>query len=217
MSRRAYRGPMSETGFSARQAADVLTEASRYEDALRQRTEGITWMVWGIVSPAIWLSYGLVGASFEDFPVWARFLWAPWVFVGVVTTIVIWRSAALAAPRIVERERPGWLIGLAWAGVTALLFFLLERGVPGLNGAVLPLFVISSAWVLFGLVDLNRASPTGRRVSVVIGALTLTAAFALAFAASGHSTKDYILATWGSVLATSVFPLAGGFWQAMRN
>ena len=208
---------MSETGFSVRQAADVLTEATRYEEALRQRTEGLTWMIWGIVTPSIWLTYGLVGASLDTMPAWTALLWMPWVYVGVVTTVVLWRSAALAAPRIVDGGQKGWVVGLAWFAVTSLMWWLLERGVPSLNAAVIPLFVISAAWTLFGVIDLNRTSATGRRVSIAIGAATLVAAGVVAFLAPGTSDAAYMTATVGSVIATSVFPLVGGFWQAMRN
>lgn len=208
---------MSETAeFTPHAAAQALAEATRYEDALRQRTEGLTWMIWGIATPAIWLSYGFAGATLPaDWPLWAEMLWVPWVFAGVLTTVALWRSAALAAPRIAANGRKGWVVGLAWVVVTAVMWGAIVGLGPVVNESLIPLFVLGSAWTLFGAVNLNRCSSRGKRVSLAIGVATLAAAFALLpFAGTTH--EDYVAATIGSVVASAVFPLAGGLWQTLR-
>ena len=52
---------MNET-LTPGEAARILTDTSRYEDNLVQRTEGLTAIIWGLVTPAIWTSYGFADA-----------------------------------------------------------------------------------------------------------------------------------------------------------
>lgn len=60
---------MSETapgkGFSLQSALQALEQATRYEEPLRHRTEGVTWMLWGVVAVGIFLSYDLAAARFD--------------------------------------------------------------------------------------------------------------------------------------------------------
>src|SRR2546428_12729957 len=75
---------------------------------LARRASGLTWMIWGIVAPAIFVSYALLGilVGFPSdgdgyhalralFPV----LWAPCAPLGLVATATLWRSVGLVIPR----------------------------------------------------------------------------------------------------------------------
>ena len=90
-------------------AARILSRASAYEGALRQRTEGITLMVWGIVTSALFVTYGF--ASLLDAAEAAyALLWLPWVALGTVTSAALWRSAALSSAEPIFHRPSGWLL-----------------------------------------------------------------------------------------------------------
>lgn len=55
----AHADAMNET-LTPQEAARVLTKARSWEDALEGRTAGITWMIWGIATPGIFVTYGFV-------------------------------------------------------------------------------------------------------------------------------------------------------------
>lgn len=101
-----------------RTVAQAIDELERFPDALQRRTRGLTWMLWGLVLPGIYLTYSyagstmLSGASFS--PVWFFVLWIPWVGLGILATAALWRSAGL----LNGTARP------VWNGTKAFLLFI---------------------------------------------------------------------------------------------
>ena len=94
---------MTET-LTPQDAARTIAKARSWEAALEGRTAGLTWMIWGIVSPAIFVTYGfaatlatLAGAQPGW---WMGLLWMPWVAMGIVATVALWKTAGLAAPQL---------------------------------------------------------------------------------------------------------------------
>src|SRR5439155_15344138 len=74
--------------------------------ALARRTAGLTWMIWGVVAPAIFVTYSLAGLVVAQDPAAARLfpiLWIPWAGLGLLTTASLWRSVGLVIP--VDRTR----------------------------------------------------------------------------------------------------------------
>lgn len=214
-------GPMSETRFSAEDAAQALVQAQGWEEALRQRTEGITVATWGLVSPGIFLSYALAGASFgDDVPAWGSvlfaLLWAPWVAAGVAVTASLWRSACLAAPQL-DREQPnGLVITLAWLGAYTIFGGAAWFLGPRMNEPTYALLAVGAAWTVFGALNLYRCSPVGRRVGTGVGLCVFVSGLVLAFTLPAEPIAGYVYATVFASLTSSVFPLAGGLWQASR-
>lgn len=186
------------------QAARALAEASRYEDALVQRTEGLTVMVWGLVTPAIWLAYAGYSTSAA-----APFLWVPWVAAGAITTYLVWRSAALSHPGRLER---GSGLGFAarWAGFVALLAVAFVVLKPTTVAA--PLVIVGLSWVGMAALDLWRMSPLGRRVWIACGASLILAGGALL-----ALTPSADVGVLVSVLVSGIVPLAAGAYQTLRG
>jgi hypothetical protein len=69
--------------------------------SLLQRTVGLTWMFWSVVSGGIFVSYEAIGIADPSNPLAFfafGFAWLPWVLLGIIATAVLWRSVALVMP-----------------------------------------------------------------------------------------------------------------------
>lgn len=198
---------MSETAMSPHEAVRALTEASRYEDALQRRTEGLTWMVWALATPAIFLSYAF--ASFIDPPAWVQgVLWMPWVFGAILTTVALWRSVAIAFPRLhTEFEGWFWLRFLAFTAVMTGLFYVVEG-----NGATMPLLIVGAMWIGMGVLDLWSNTPAGRVAAVAAGLPLVIAGVALWLLDAPRDVSGIV-----GLLVSGGAPLVVGGWLAFRG
>jgi hypothetical protein len=101
---------------------DLAGDLRRLEglhDALERRTRGVAWMVWGLVLPAVSVTYSYAGLAMVQgarfSPAWFLVLWMPWTLLGVLGTSALWRSVGLASHRSAA----------AWHGLKAFLLFAL--------------------------------------------------------------------------------------------
>src|SRR6266571_6286167 len=109
-------------GLTPQAAVAEIRRIESLHGALARRASGLTWMIWGIVAPAIFISYALLGIL-VGFPgtnngyhaLWILFpvLWAPWAAIGLVATATLWRSVGLVIPRRSAQMREGLLTGAA--------------------------------------------------------------------------------------------------------
>lgn len=194
---------MNET-MTPTDAARVLAEASGYEDALVQRTEGLTVMVWGLVTPGIWLAY----AGFGTRPI-APFLWVPWVAAGAVTTFFLWRSAALSQPGALGRQ-PGLAFFARWLGFVIVLAASMYIVRP--NSAAGPLVIVGLSWLAMAAFNLWGMSPRGRGVWLVCGSALVLSGGALLLLRAGEDVGLTV-----SVLVSGIVPLAAGAYQTTRG
>lgn len=194
---------MNET-MTPTEAARVLADASRYEDALVQRTEGLTIMVWGFVTPAIFLTSAAFGATRVG-----SWLWIPWVVAGAATTNLVWRSAALSA-RSPSWERPGLGLAIRWLGFVLLMtlaFFVFQ---PESFGAAL--VIVGLAWAAMAALDLWGMTPRGRVVWAACGVALLVAGAALLAIRPSFETALGV-----AVAVTAGAPLLAGGYQTLRG
>lgn len=189
------------------EAARVLATAARYEDSLQRRTEGLTWMIWGLATPGIFVTYAfasvLAGPGW-----WMGLLWVPWVVGGVLATSALWRSAALASPRLHAAQVPGaWLRGALWAAAVSAVFFVLRP-----DGPEIPLILVGALWAGMGILDVWRSSTAGRIAALTAGLplVALGAAFAV------FDAPIEVTGTVGMVLP-GVLPFAVGSWLLLRG
>lgn len=209
MSSPAFQGAESDMNdtLTPQEAARALAKAASWETALRSRTEGITWMVWALVTPAIFLTYSFVSVVAGN-GWWMAFLWAPWVFVGALTTAILWRTAALAHPPLDPHR--GRRTAMAWGmGSGALLFvaFLVIRP----DSSLYPLAGIGLMWAAMGLFNPYGATGEGRIVSGLTGGSLVLLAIALGLMRLPEDVSGTI-----SILASGAVPLAAGVWHATR-
>ncbi|MCI4352499.1 MAG: hypothetical protein L3K14_03835 [Thermoplasmata archaeon] len=207
--------------LSPSDALREIVRVTRLNDALLRRTSGATWMVWGIVVPAIFLTYGLVGLLSVSNPALAAifpFIWAPWVGLGILLTAFLWRTAGMQVPvsRPVAR-RQGIL--------TALVFLLVILGGLTIVGALhLPfaqpavaLLGSGAALILVGGTGLNCVSRADRGIWVLGGAVLAGVALTVAAVLRGSLTEQYTWFTLIAPLATGLVCTLGGALVASRE
>lgn len=202
----AFPSPMAET-LTPQQAARVLADASRYEDGLRHRTEGLTFMAWGLVASGTFVAYAL--ASILDAPAWVfATLWAPWIAVGIAFTFALHRSVALTRER--PEEAPS---GSDWAKtlvVTAVVGIAYAIARP--DGPLVPLGILGLSYVaMFGL-NVFGSTRTGRLVGFGTGAVLAGAAATLAIAGAPIEVSGTLSMVLPGALLCSL-----GLWQTLRS
>lgn len=189
-------------------AARILQDAAGFERSLARRTHGLTLMAWGIVSSGMFVSYGFAALLDVEWYVFAT-LWMPWVLLGVLMTVALWRSAALSRPDLPTKwhDRGEWIrVLLVGTGFT-VVFAILRP-----DGPTLPLALLGAAYCLFGLFNAFRAHPQERRESFVAGALMLTVAGILAV------TRAPVEVSGSVSIVTPALVLCGiGFYQALSG
>lgn len=198
---------MNET-LTPTDAARILAETSHYEHNLVQRTEGLTAIIWGLVTPAIWMTYGFADSMGVLVMPWDSLLWLPWVAAGALTTTVLWRSAALSHPGIADRG--GLQRWLRWGGMVLLLslgFYLVRPMDPAS-----PLIIVGLSWFAMGAFNVWGMSTRGRRLWAGCGALLVVTGLALMLA---HVPMNVAGVT--AVFVTGVVPFSAGLWQTLQG
>jgi hypothetical protein len=225
-SRSAYRRPMgamaSEGERLTPQAA--VAEISRIEGlhgALARRTAGLVWMVWGIVAPAIFMTYSFAfhaaGSTFGGIWWILPLLWIPWAAMGIVATTTLWHSAALVLPH--DRTRPG-----SHALVTgAVIVGLIVVGMAVIHALVAPIAELAWALTAIGigvmalaLLGININDATERRMWIVGGVLLALTALvgSLVFVGSLAASRDAFAVV--SPLASGLVMFGGGLYLTYK-
>lgn len=185
---------MADPPLSPQQAAQALADLSGYEEALTSRVGALTGMVWGIVSAAIFVTYGV---ATDIRPMWLMsFLWVPWTAAGIAVTISAWKLHAISL-RQTRSSRRSWLWALGFAAlfvVAIVLLHLLDLA----EGAFPYMLVVNGLVALILVANISRHS--GRLTPIpllVAGVLMIGSAFALA--AADLSTLGMAFASAGVV------------------
>lgn len=177
--------------LSPQQAAQALAALADFEDTLSTRVGALTGMVWGVVSAAIFVTYGFAPDLSSS---WLPFLWVPWTAAGIILTTCAWRLHALTLRTDGPRHRSWpWSLGFAALFVVALL---------GLHALDLQSGAFSYMLVVNGIAAFGIVAGVSRRrgrlaatpmlaagVLLIAGAFVLGAfdlgALAMSFASAG--------------------------------
>jgi hypothetical protein len=199
----------SDAPLSPADAARTLRDLESFEEGLTARVGALTGMVWGIVSAAIFVTYG-VAPSLA--PMWLMpFLWVPWTLAGIAVTSCAWKlhAVTLRGPGAGSRSWT-WSLGFAALFIVALLgLHFLHLG----HGAFPYMLVVNGvvAFVIVGLASRRR----GRLVAtplLVAGVLIVAAAFALG--AAGLST---LAMAFASAAVVGVGYVGAGLFSFVRG
>lgn len=197
------------TEMSPLEAARVLAQARDYEADLRTRTGGITWMLWGLVSCGIFLSYAFVSVLGAG-GFWMNFLWVPWVLAGILAMNALWRSAALSMPAIrTMRWKHFWI---RFAAISAAYFVLLWF-MP-ITGPAQALVFMGLSWLAMGVLGFLRSTtPAGPRwVCSTVGLLTAGIGGLLILLHPGIEVEGTL-----SIVASGAIPFVAGLYQTYRG
>lgn len=202
----------------------ALAEISRIEalhGALARRTTGLTWMIWGIVAPAIFMTYSFAAHAIGEsgpyiaglFPL----LWVPWALLGLATTGALWRSVGLVVP--VERLRSlreGLVTGALIVGaILGGMIALFHVGLP-LAELAMALLGLGAGTTVAGLLGLNSVDATGRRLWIFGGLLLVATAFGGSLLVGGDLVVSRIWFSVLSPLASALVFFGGGLYLTTR-
>ncbi len=216
---------MSETGkveagaLTPEEAAETIEQAQGYEEPLRRRTEGVTWMVWGLVPAGIQLSYDASLDYIHGFPWWLNpLILLGWALIGILFTYAVWRIAVLDRPGVREHRWRSILGGALWLPIVyagmGLAFVVTD---VGWQGAFLPLVGIGLTWLVLGLTNVFKATSIGRRTIVAVGAAILLVATTIAILVDLSSAMGRNLTQLAAIFAGGGIPFVAGLWQSLHG
>lgn len=213
--------------FDAREAASVIREMEGYEEGLRRRTEGITWMIWALVFAGIVMSYWVMGLlSPPGTPEAAEILpdrglltpWIGWAVAGGLATSALWRGAALKGA---SGLRHVGALGAIMAGTWVLFIasWLLPAAISQHLYAGGPLAFFGLSTLLVIRAKLVPLTPQGRSVASVAALAQVAGAlaFGLLLASGAVPVAGILPAELLGAVAIGATWLAAGLWQTSRG
>lgn len=214
-------------GTAFESGVEAIREEHLRRERLRNRHEGLAWLVWGLATPTVFVTLeaagllfaggplaGAPGAAATQYPWWVVLFWVPWVLAGGLAVHLLWRSAVLRDPDIREGRPPVPAVVAGWIAVVALAWVLARELVfPARNPSVYLTLGVGLAWTATGAWDPFDLTRDGRRVSIAVGLAVLLAGLVSALALPPWPAPASLYASWIGAAATALAPFAGGLVQ----
>ena len=206
--------------LSPAKAAEEIRRIGSLHGALARRTAGLTWMIWGVVAPAIFVTYSLAGLVVAQDPAAARlfpFIWIPWAALGLVTTASLWRSVGLVIP--VDRTRgarQGIATGVVIVGLIAAGIIVIQLLRGPLSEPAWALMGLGLAGVVVGITGLNSYDSTDRRAWIAGGTIMALIALAGSLLLGGDIAAGRQWFTVISPLTSALVFFGGGLYLTTR-
>lgn len=220
----------SEADFTPEAAAETIEKARSYEEPLRRRTEGITWMIWGLVGAGIQLTFSAGHSLFRPYrpetvhtgtaPWFEPVVIGGWLLVGMTLTLAAWRVASLNTPRLSPKPKRAVLGGALFVALLYGSWGLMQWLAGGMPQALFPTLAIGAAWLGVGALDLFETTPTGRRTLLAIGGIVLAAgvlaALVLPWSGLGPDAGrlSFDVTAPITILVGGGVPFLAGLWQS---
>lgn len=211
---------MTETeALTAEAAVATLGRLEGLNEALRRRTSGLTWMVWGLASPGIFFTYSFWALLVEfHAPTWwvaFAFLWIPWVAAGTLATVALWRSAGLVVPRVGSR-RQGLITFIVFLLVMNLAWPLAHAFDLSLVEPALMLAALGFTSAALGIAGVNCPTREERVLTLGVG-VALFAVAVLGSLALPQREAAYAFFSLAAPLVTGAGYFANGLWLTLRG
>lgn len=201
----------ADAEMRADEAADLLAGLEGFEEELTARTAGLTWFVWGLAIPGLFLTYAALEpllAQTSRFAWVEAFLWFPWILSGSLATNALWSTNAVTLDR--ESARSGWGTSLGFLAT----FFLIAGALWALSGLGVPGLAGDAIWILAGgLLTIaigtwaHRLDRPGGGVTVLGGVAIVAGALGLAWSQASPALVDVA----GAGLVGLVYHAIGGW------
>lgn len=206
--------------MTGREALEELGSLENLHSALAKRATGITWLVWGIAIGGLFVTYNFLGVltALEDdviHPAAFSVAWAPWVAMGLVTTILLWRSVGLVVPSNVSRRELVIGVILFLVLIPGGIFLVEAMGAPWVEPAI-ALAVTGGVYVLMGAMGWTCTDRVERWAWFVVGGLYVGASVVGSLAVGGNEDAAYALFSFlapGLILTAQT---ATGLYLALR-
>jgi len=202
------------------QAVREILRIEGHTQSLLQRTIGITWMIWAVISGGIFVTYEAIGIAHPSGSLATLgygSAWVPWVILGAISTTVLWRSLALVLP-----SRSASATGVTAVATAAFLAVVLG-GLAVVSYAGIPvsapswaMFAIGIAAAAVGGSGLTTDSRSERIYWLGGGALlaSFTVAISLVAGRIGYDPLGLLLVV--GPLASTALGFVGGLYTASR-
>lgn len=207
-------------GLDVKTAVATLDRALAYSGPLQRRTEGITWILFGLTTALFGVYYTWLSETGRD----PSLRWLAPSFIGYASLclglpLLSWRVAgAVISDYVVDAKR-------VFAGIMVLAVVLIAsnfvvwsllneypRFSIAFNGALAE----GSAWAILGLAQWSRMSASGRRDTLVLGAAMVVVGFVLLYV-FGTEVGTLGANTLVGVIAFCALPMAAGVWRLVRR
>lgn len=222
--------------FSVREAAESIRSLQGFDEGLRRKVEGATWIIWGLVFGGIGMTYGaaelydqltyLSGSTGGFAQALAPFLWLPWTVGAAAATVALWRSTE-TLPRVGSKHP--WLV--AFGGISASIaamwiLVLASWSIEDLIGFELtrflhPLTILGAFAIVFGAWNPLKLTRIGGRVAIAVGLsqIVIGIGVALAMPREWSDVTWQLQATVNVVIATSLAAtwIVGGLYETLRG
>ncbi len=203
-------------------AAAEIARIENLHGALARRTAGMVWMVWGIVAPAIFMTYSfafhvLPGQSLAGLYGTFPLLWIPWAAMGILATRTLWHSAALVLPRDRTASRGHVLLtGAVIVGLIVVGMIVIHILVAPIAELAWALTAIGIGVTLLAILGININDATERRMWIAGGILLVATALvgSLVFVGSLAAARDAFAIL--SPLASALVMFGGGLYLTSK-
>lgn len=213
----------TEATVTASDLANEIQNLEAFPEALQRRVRGVSWMLWGLILGAVFVTYDYVGLSHQVYggsEFLFAFLWVPWVALGVVASVALWKANGLTGS-MKSGIRKTVITFLLFAFVVFLFFvgyhFSRIWESSPLVGPSVMLTMMGLAAIVIGAVGLTCHDSTDRILWVVGGVFLLAVVIAGTLVA-GNDTNQ-ALRVFGAVgpLATLLVYFGNGLYLTLKG
>lgn len=202
-----------------RTAVSTIDRAIAYTQPLRRRTEGLTWVLYGMSSALFAISYVWMWEKGYDYSFRIFFVWlVGYALLAIVPGLLAWRIASIAGEQYsIDARRVATaavLVGVLLIAVNVGLWSVF--GETRLAIALSIVLLGDATWAGLAIAQWSRLSDSGRRDTWVLAGLMAAVGVALVYILRADAaTVDLDVLIFLASLC--VIPTAAGLWRLARG